>query len=297
MKLLKICGIVAGIHAFALLFIFANPGCSSTTPPPPPAADAAASAASAATSPISAAPVTASPAGTAAAGAFDPAAALNSGGRYSPTRPGSAAATVVQKQPVPNVTPVSTYKVQAGDTLSTIAKKNHLTPAALAAANNLRLTSPLRLGQSLIVPTKVSAATRMEVAGGMAAPAAETATSHGSAEPVKHTVKAGETLGQIARKYGVRQGDIAVANAISDPAKLRVGTELTIPGWQATGKPPRSRSSGAAGAATPPAAARDAAAPPAPSPTPGPDLDPGARPAPAAEVPVIKVEDTPAPAK
>ena len=31
MKLLKIFGIVAGIHAFALILIFANPGCSSST--------------------------------------------------------------------------------------------------------------------------------------------------------------------------------------------------------------------------------------------------------------------------
>ena len=46
MKILKILGIVAGLHAFALLLIFANPGCSSgegqsappTTPPARPAA-------------------------------------------------------------------------------------------------------------------------------------------------------------------------------------------------------------------------------------------------------------------
>ena len=31
MKLLKIFGIVAGIHAFALVLIFANPGCSSSS--------------------------------------------------------------------------------------------------------------------------------------------------------------------------------------------------------------------------------------------------------------------------
>jgi hypothetical protein len=30
MKILKIFGIVAGIHAVALLLIFANPGCSSS---------------------------------------------------------------------------------------------------------------------------------------------------------------------------------------------------------------------------------------------------------------------------
>ena len=33
----------------------------------------------------------------------------------------------------------------------------------------------------------------------------------------------------------VRQGDIAVANNISDPQKIRAGMELVIPGWQAAG--------------------------------------------------------------
>ena len=35
MKILKIFGVVVGIHLFALLLIFANPGCSSTSKPPP----------------------------------------------------------------------------------------------------------------------------------------------------------------------------------------------------------------------------------------------------------------------
>ena len=39
MKILKIFGIVVGIHVFALILIFANPGCSSTTKPTPALAD------------------------------------------------------------------------------------------------------------------------------------------------------------------------------------------------------------------------------------------------------------------
>ena len=40
MKILKIFGIVAGIHALAFLLILANPGCSSTSKPPPAPANA-----------------------------------------------------------------------------------------------------------------------------------------------------------------------------------------------------------------------------------------------------------------
>jgi LysM repeat protein len=55
-------------------------------------------------------------------------------------------------------------------------------------------------------------------------------------ETIRHIVKPGESLSVIAQQYGVRQGDIAVANNISDPQKIRANMELIIPGWQATTK-------------------------------------------------------------
>ena len=39
MKILKIFGIVVGIHVFALVLIFANPGCSSSSKPAPAPVD------------------------------------------------------------------------------------------------------------------------------------------------------------------------------------------------------------------------------------------------------------------
>ncbi len=66
---------------------------------------------------------------------------------------------------------------------------------------------------------------------------------------MKHVVKSGETLGTIARNYGVRQSDIAVANHISDPARIQAGMELIIPGWQAaTGKNGKGSAKSATGA-------------------------------------------------
>ena len=76
---------------------------------------------------------------------------------------------------------------------------------------------------------------RPAAAGGAAttaaAPMAEPAGVPAAAttEATKHTVKPGETLGGIARKYGVRQGEIAVANNITDPRKIQPGQELIIP--------------------------------------------------------------------
>lgn len=45
-----------------------------------------------------------------------------------------------------------------------------------------------------------------------------------------HTVKAGETLSAIAKKYGVRLDRLASANPSVDAHRLRVGTVLQVPG-------------------------------------------------------------------
>jgi LysM repeat protein len=109
-------------------------------------------------------------------------------------------------------------------------------------------------------------------------------------EAVKHTVKSGETLSTIARKYGVKQGDIAVANNISDPQKIRVGMELVIPGWQApAGKTGHAKSGSTDGTArhdaetksSPPVSDAPVDSPPRNS---------------SSDVPVIQVEEAPAPA-
>lgn len=116
------------------------------------------------------------------------------------------------------------YTVMPGDTLSGIAKKNGTTVAALRAANSLS-GDMLRAGQSLIVP---------ESAAPSAPAAAVTTTRRAtSASTLGHMVKPGETLGAIARKYNVSVGELALANNITDPTRLRAGQEIKIPGWQA----------------------------------------------------------------
>lgn len=299
MKILKIFGIVVGVHVFALILIFANPGCSSSTKPKPTPADTAAPAE---TSPVVTVPsqstVNYEPAYTAPAAdngdspivaapiAFNPDAPATSGGvRFSPTRPNTPAASAVQAQPVADVTPVSTYTVARGDSLWSIAKSHRLTVTELADANNLSTGATLRLGQKLIIPNQPATATP-------AAPApaiAETPAPKPSAESVTHVVKAGETLGAIARKYQVTVGEIATANNITDPAKIRPGRELIIPGW----KSPAARANGGVTAApvttAPTPAAKPAGTPLFSLPTPDQDLDAGLKKT--GDAPVIKVEE------
>ena len=269
MKILKILGIAAGIHALALILIFANPGCSYTKAAAPES------------SPISSAP--GGDSNTQSSAVIT--APDTVGIRYSPTRPGTTVASALETQPVADVTPATTYTVGRGDSLSSIAKKSRISKLDLAAANNLKAGAVLHVGQKLVIPSKPGSAATVE-----AAPApsrAETAIPEkASADAARHVVKPGETLGAIARKYGVKQGDIAVANNITDPRKIQPGQELVIPARSAsTGKQSKAAKTGDAAKASAAGSAGNA------SPSAEQDLDAGLKPPSATEVPVVKIEE------
>lgn len=294
MKILKIFGVVMGIHVFAFVLIIANPGCSSTTKPAPKVADTAPKPGPAPTITVPLAAHAGDTSSSPTIIAFNPdapatsaPAPVASGARMVPTRPDSPVAGLLVAPPVGDVTPATSYTVKSGDSLWTVAKKNSLTVAQLASANGLANNASLRPGQKLKIPSRPPAA-ETPAAAKAADTAAATATLS-SAKPsdvVKHTVKSGDTLGAIARTYGVRQGDIAVANNISDPAKIRPGMELIIPGWNAAGarfgKSPTKASAATKGSEPkpplsielPPAAETPATPPPA-------------------TVPVIKIDESP----
>jgi len=268
MKIIKILGIAAGLHALALILIFANPGCSYTkaagTDAPPisaaPGGDSSAQGATATPEPITV--------------------------RYSPTRPGTAVASALESQPVSDVTPATTYVVGRGDNLWTIAKKNQLSRSDLAVANHLSADAVLRVGQKLIIPAKRVAAAQAPSADTEPRAAAAVPADKPAGETLRHVVRPGETLGAIARQYGVKAGDVAEANNITDPRKIHPGQELVIP----------AKSAGARQAKTskpaPSTPVPSRSAPPAAAPAADQDLDSGLKPANDAEVPVVKIEDS-----
>jgi len=265
MKILKIFGIVIGIHMFALLLIFANPGCSTarkpapvptdtvakdapgaeatsaSLPPPAPSPSAAVVAESAPVIPAGApsAPAPATPP------LFDPNAAAvaasadsSTGVRFMPTRPGTPVAGALQAEKVADVTPASTYIVRPGDSLWSIAKKHKLTVGDLTAANGIAANANLQPGKKLVIPAKSGAVAATASAPATPPPAksarpAKAATPKPGVDGVRHVVKPGESLSVIARNYGVRQSEIALANGISDPTRLQAGTEIVIPGVSA----------------------------------------------------------------
>jgi LysM repeat protein len=128
------------------------------------------------------------------------------------------------------------------------------------------------VGQKLLLPESGSTLPEVAPAAPAKTPAAVLAGG------ARHTVRSGETLGQIARKYGITVSELAVANHIADPTRIRAGQELVIPGARAAEAAP----------ATP-------VETPAPAvPAPAEEAAPVIRPA--SEVPVIRIEDTAPPA-
>lgn len=172
------------------------------------------------------------------------------------------------------------YTVKSGDTLGAIARRNGTTVEALRSANRLS-GDVVRAGQVLLLP--VGATVPAADAATTAAPAA---SSSRPANSVTHTVAPGETLSEIARRYGVRYAEIATANNITDPTRVRAGQELVIPGWQAPGGTAAAASSPSPAPATPAASTN---APILFIPGAADDLPPA--PASSGDVPVIRVDE------
>jgi LysM repeat protein len=302
MKILQIFGAVVAVHLLAFIFIFASPGCQSS-PRNIPTPDATVPTAGGDTG----APVSYNPASAdTGASTYAPAPQY---GRAEPTRPGSPnAAAIAPARQTEEVAPVSSYTVGRGDSLWSIAKKNHLTVAELAKVNNLPVGATLQPGKKLIIPGK--AVPKDLAAAPAPSAAAPAATPARTGDAMRHTVQPGESLGTIARKYQVTVGELAAANSITDPAKVRAGQTLIIPGFKSVPQKSTAKSSAPKSgntAAKSAAPANTPAAAPAPEaeptvntaphfeiapPPPGQDLDAGLKDQPA-DVPTIKVEEQP----
>ncbi len=131
------------------------------------------------------------------------------------------------------------YTVRRGDTLYSIARRFGTTVTAIAQANGILNPAYIRVGQALFIPTW---------------PAWPPPPPTG----FYYTVRWGDTLYSIARRYGTTVWAIAQANGIANPSLIRAGQRLFIPG---AAPPP---------APTPPAPPPPAPTPPAPTPTPTP---------------------------
>lgn len=96
-----------------------------------------------------------------------------------------------------------TYTVQAGDTISTIARRYDLNVNTVLWANNLSAFSIIRAGDSLtVLPT----------------------------DGFLYKVVRGDTLGKLAQVYDVSTDKIITSNHLNNAGTIAIGQQLIIPG-------------------------------------------------------------------
>lgn len=106
------------------------------------------------------------------------------------------------------------HVVRAGETLSMIAQKYGVSATALARANGITNPNFIRIGQRLAIP------------GGGGAVAGSAAGSSGGA----YVVRSGDTLGAIAKRFGVSVAALVSTNGLANPNRIYMGMTLRIPG-------------------------------------------------------------------
>jgi LysM repeat protein len=144
------------------------------------------------------------------------------------TEPRSAASAAVASTSVAPIAPVKphVYTVKQGDTLTSVSKQFGVTVPDLQAANGLK-SDALRIGQVLNVASK---GTVKPVETAKLEPAPKKADDVASASgPRTYTVKSGDRLLFIAKRFNVSPDELIAMNKIKDPTKLQIGQPLKLP--------------------------------------------------------------------
>ncbi len=114
-----------------------------------------------------------------------------------------------------------TYRVRRGDTLSHIARRYRTTAPAIAAASGIRVSKVLSIGERLTVVPGVRStveARRLGQGGG-------DVVASGSR---KHTVRRGDSLWKIAKRYGTSVQRLCSLNGINSRTTLYPGMRLRV---------------------------------------------------------------------
>lgn len=98
------------------------------------------------------------------------------------------------------------HRVQKGETLTEIAEQYSVSIQAIKNANGISNANNIKVGQTLTIPG-VGATT----------------------EPGKYTVRRGDALSDIAKKFSVSVNDLKTANNIRNADQIKIGQVLNIP--------------------------------------------------------------------
>jgi len=116
------------------------------------------------------------------------------------------------------------HTVKRGETVATIAKQYKLTTSDLRSANDLRSTTKVRVGQTLMIPERRANALP---ARPTAAPSAAPSASSSGSGPLTYRVRRGDTLSSIARQFDTTVSNLRQLNKLSSD-RIVVGARLTV---------------------------------------------------------------------
>ena len=120
------------------------------------------------------------------------------------------------------------HVVRRGETLSDIAKQYGVSVTALARRNNLGPKKRLQVGQALVIPGSGSVLADADTEGsGAETKSAPRRSSPGSEN---YTVRRGETLWDLAKRFGTTTSAIRRSNSMGATEQLMAGQTITIPG-------------------------------------------------------------------
>jgi len=127
------------------------------------------------------------------------------------------------------------YKVVAGDTLSTIAKRYSTTPSVIQQVNSLD-SHIIRIGQRLMIPSAAKQTDTYALsASERLARKQERSGKNNDGTRVDYTVRSGDTFWDIAREHRVSVRELSSWNGMAPGDPLMPGKKLVI--WSKSSQP------------------------------------------------------------
>ena len=117
--------------------------------------------------------------------------------------------------------------IKKGESLGRIAAKYGVSVQSIQTKNNIKNANRIHVGQVLLIPSSGEAKTLVSTKG-RSSSKKSSSKSTPKTRTVTHTIKKGENLNIIAKKYGVSASDIKRWNKISNANKIYAGQKLKI---------------------------------------------------------------------
>ena len=129
----------------------------------------------------------------------------------------------------------SMHIVKKGETLWSIAQKYNLSVDLIFATNNIANSELISIGQEMKIPSHKNAVAETNIFNQAVIDQKNNDINNNvsqleNAEPIVYTVKAGDNLWNISRKYGVSVEVIISVNNLKEKDLLSLGQKLEIPG-------------------------------------------------------------------